>query len=292
MFDKFRFAAGSAPMKRPVADEATPRLPPKKAKPAVLVRKWQERYHGICDACFEAVTECTHHADVALRLLVVGHNPSDNAWQSGFSYSNPSNRMWKLLMGDFHGQRWRGVLPPDWSMSDQNAMPHELGIGFSDLGHEPGNDAAAYGKATMQRWTREFYDRMRAHIQRVKATLHTGDCNSVYAHGPMLVAFMGKRQYTFLFDPPLKKVETGRQDPSSLPPDWPLPPSCEVWVLPSSSGRAAMTDKARCTPYRDLAARFHAIPWPSPPNSSCCAAISSENDGIKSEDDDSRIKTE
>ncbi|EQC29435.1 hypothetical protein SDRG_12897 [Saprolegnia diclina VS20] len=289
MFDQFRFGAG---MKRSVVDEAPSRPAPKKAKPTALVRKWQERYHGICDVCFDTVTECSHHPDVALRLLIVGHNPSENAWQSGFSYSNPSNRMWKLLMGDFHGQSWPGVLPPDWTMADQNAMPHELGVGFSDLGHEPGNDAAAYGKATMQQWTREFYDRMRAHMQRVQANLHataSGDCSSVYAHGPMLVAFMGKRQYTYLFDPPLKKVDTGHQDPSTLPPDWPLPPSCEVWVLPSSSGRAAMTDKARCAPYRDLAARFHAIPWPSPANASC-HVIKSED--IKSEDDGACMKTE
>ncbi|OQR94071.1 hypothetical protein ACHHYP_01875 [Achlya hypogyna] len=276
MFNNFRYQEASATADRTTAAKrsppTTPRPPVKKTK--CLVRKWQERYHSICDSCFEAVVECEHHPDTPLRLLIVGHNPSDNAWESGYSYSNPSNRLWKLLMGDFHGQSWQGVLPSNWTMTDQNSMPHRLGIGFSDLGHEPGNDAAAYGKATMQRWTREFYDRMRAHLQRVQAAQSCGGtdtCHNIHRHGPMLVAFSGKRQYSFLFDPPLKKVTTGRQDPSSLPPDWPLPPACEVWVLPSSSGRAAMTDAARCQPYRDLAERLHSIAWPSAPNTRCAA---------------------
>ena len=41
-----------------------------------------------------------------------------------------------------------------------------------------------------------------------------------------------------LFDPPLKRVPTGLQH--ALPPGWPLPASTEVWVLPSSSGRAVI----------------------------------------------------
>ena len=54
-----------------------------------------------------------------------------------------------------------------------------------------------------------------------------------------------------------------------LPPNWPLPSSCEVWVLPSSSGRAAMTREQRSEPYERLADRFNVIPWPDPPNWSC-----------------------
>lgn len=30
--------------------------------------------------------------DVPLRLIIVGHNPSEHAWKSGHYYSNPSNR--------------------------------------------------------------------------------------------------------------------------------------------------------------------------------------------------------
>ena len=43
---------------------------------------------------------------------------------------------------------------------------------------------------------------------------------------------------------------------------WPLPSSTEVWVLPSTSGAAAMTVEERVGPYRDMAARLAAVPWP------------------------------
>ncbi|KAF0698714.1 Aste57867_10668 [Aphanomyces stellatus] len=296
MFAKFRFGSGAdgqtsepsdsvgiTPDKRATrskqgrcpTSEDDP-LPTKKAKTQVkLTRKWQERYHSICDACFDQVQECPHYPDQPLKLLIVGHNPSDHAWQSGFSYSNPSNRLWKLLAGDFSNVTWDGVLPKDWAMTDQNRMPHELGIGFSDLGIEPGNDAAAYDKSTMRRWKHAFYDRMRQHLQRVAANLHADEaavpCENPYNHGPLLVAFSGKRQYTFLFDsPPKHAIPNGLQDPKDLPPDWPLPPSCQVHVLPSSSGRAAMTVAQRCKPYKDLAACFHALSkTPPPPNVPC-----------------------
>ncbi|ETV86856.1 hypothetical protein H257_01905 [Aphanomyces astaci] len=237
----------------------------KKAKAAATVaRKWQERYHSICDTCFDQVQECVHCPDTPLRLLIVGHNPSDHAWQSGYSYSNPTNRMWKLLAGEYFKTTWTGVLPPGWTMADQNKMPHVLGIGFSDLGIEPGNDASTYGRKTMTEWKHAFYIRLRRHLHRVAATLHRVDdassCSNEYQHGPLLVAFSGKRQYSFLFDPPSKRaIPNGKQDPSTLPRDWPLPPSCEVWVLPSSSGRAAMSEAQRCQPYMDLAARFHQL---------------------------------
>lgn len=49
-----------------------------------------------------------------------------------------------------------------------------------------------------------------------------------------------------------------------LPQEWPR--ECvlesEVWVLPSSSGRSALTHEQRSTPYRQLAERLHSIPWP------------------------------
>jgi hypothetical protein len=44
--------------------------------------KWQERFHAICVPCFDARRKCDHHAERRLRLLIVGHNPSDHAWMS------------------------------------------------------------------------------------------------------------------------------------------------------------------------------------------------------------------
>jgi TDG/mug DNA glycosylase family protein len=83
------------------------------------------------------------------------------------------------------------------------------------------------------------------------------------AFGPSVVAFAGKRQYAQLFDTIPKRVEVGKQPPGSLPPRWPFcEDATEVWVLPSSSGRAAMTREARETPYLELGARLAEVEWP------------------------------
>ena len=82
-------------------------------------------------------------------------------------------------------------------------------------------------------------------------------------HGPDVVAFSGKRQYAQLFDAVPSRVDAGRQPPESLPPGWPLcPERTEVWVMPSSSGRAAMTREAREGPWVELGTRLATIPWP------------------------------
>jgi TDG/mug DNA glycosylase family protein len=98
--------------------------------------KWQERWHSICVDCFEKKIKCIHYEEKRLRLLIVGHNPSSHAWSSGFSYSNPSNRMWKLLTGDFFALKWEGILPSTAVFLDQNSMPFQLGIGMTSIGLE------------------------------------------------------------------------------------------------------------------------------------------------------------
>ena len=42
-------------------------------------------------------------------------------------------------------------------------------------------------------------------------------------------------------------------------------PHTQVWVLPSSSGRAAMTREAREGPYVELGQRLAPVHWPRPP---------------------------
>lgn len=67
----------------------------------------------------------------------------------------------------------------------------------------------------------------------------------------MLLAFTGKRQWAQLFEPPLKRVTSGLQPDSLRPPNWPTSlGEYEVWVMPSSSGRAAMTNEERLRPYQ------------------------------------------
>uniref|UniRef100_M4C476 Uracil-DNA glycosylase-like domain-containing protein n=1 Tax=Hyaloperonospora arabidopsidis (strain Emoy2) TaxID=559515 RepID=M4C476_HYAAE len=237
--------------------------------------KWQERWHAICDDCFEHVQPCEHYPEHRLRLLIVGHNPSDHAWKTGYSYSNPTNRMWMMLTGTLLPQLGRGIVPSTAKIAEQNAMPLVHGVGFTSIGLKAGNDASKYGKATMEAWRNSFFVRLRRHAARVCLCDHNiatdaavehldgGELTKCQlAHAPMLVAFSGKRQFSWLFSPPLARIKSyGRQ--TRFPPGWPqeLRADSEIWVLPSSSGRAAMTTAQRALPYQELAERVHQIPW-------------------------------
>ncbi|KAH7492232.1 uncharacterized protein KRP23_1144 [Phytophthora ramorum] len=288
IFDKFRFG-----VKRERDEDAAQLLPsvedtaekkdattkrsrrdqkePEREKDTLEKAKWQERWHAICDECFEQVHPCMHYPEHRLRLLIVGHNPSDHAWKTGYSYSNPTNRMWMLLTGTLSPHLWEGVVPATASIKEQNIMPHVHGVGLTSIGLEPGNDASKYGKTTMEAWRDSFFRRLRRHAAQVCLADHShdADCDEKVlktpcklAHAPMLVAFSGKRQFSWLFSPPLSKIENyGKQ--TRLPPGWPheLRADTEVWVLPSSSGRAAMTTAQRTLPYQQLAERLHQIPW-------------------------------
>jgi hypothetical protein len=43
-------------------------------------RGWRERWCAVCDDCFERGYQCTHFPELALRLLIIGHNPSVKTW--------------------------------------------------------------------------------------------------------------------------------------------------------------------------------------------------------------------
>lgn len=59
---------------------------PEREKESPGSGKWQERWHAICADCFEHTQPCVHYPERRLRLLIVGHNPSDHAWKTGYSY--------------------------------------------------------------------------------------------------------------------------------------------------------------------------------------------------------------
>lgn len=252
--------------------------------------RWRERYAPACAACEAARTPCAHTRERPLKLLVCGHNPSDHSWMSGFSYSNPSNNFWRLLMT---GE----IIPKDWTAEDCPRLQRELGIGFTDAGTVPGNDAAKYDRKTMLAWRADLYARLRGHLCRVAAAERASDSRqspgdspgeqtrpswlpsssssftveasalaAERGYGPAVVAFAGKRQYGQLFDRVPKRIETGKQEPDALPPGWPFKKegegATEVWVLPSSSGRAAMTKEAREGPYVELGKKLRGVAWP------------------------------
>ena len=228
---------------------------------------WRERFAPCCRACFSASAPCAHHPERRLRLLIVGHNPSDTAWRTGFPYANGTNRFWKLMaMG--------ALVPPGFAASDADAAPALLGMGITDVGCDPGSDAAAFKRAAMRAWRGELYGRLVAHCARcaawagaqndaqLAAAAGGGDVAALAAHAPRVVAFSGKRQWCELFEPPLKRCGTGARPAAERPPGWPAAlAACEVWVLPSSSGRAVMTKEEREGPYRALGERVAQLPW-------------------------------
>eukprot|EP00802_Teleaulax_amphioxeia_P014162 Tamp_14223.p1 GENE.Tamp_14223~~Tamp_14223.p1 ORF type:complete len:404 (+),score=53.22 Tamp_14223:112-1212(+) len=244
---------------------------------------WRERWCGVCDDCFEKGRQCFEYPELPLRMLIVGHNPSVKTWEVGVAYGNPSNRFWGLL-------RSSGILPAEWRPDERlsvinNRMPYELGIGISDLGCLPGSDAASFGGDIMRIWRDDFYRRVHAHVRRVHVSQdRTKDEQEVKVEDaaaererereragasgtqgwgyPSIVAFTGKRHFAALFDPPLKRVQNFGPQPLHLrPPAWPFPESSEVWILPSPSGRAAMTAAEREAPYVQLGKRLASIPW-------------------------------
>jgi hypothetical protein len=98
---------------------------------------YRERWRGLCSDCFhDRVALCAHHIERPLRAVLIGINPSEHAWQSGYLYSNPTNHMWRLLQGEVGGAvvPFDGVVPKGWRIDpDQNRMPSELGVGLTDV---------------------------------------------------------------------------------------------------------------------------------------------------------------
>ena len=163
--------------------------------------------------------------------------------------------MWKLLTGNFVGG-YRGCVPSGTPLEFQNQLPNQLKIGFTPVAVIPGSDAAEFSDDFMRSWVPNLHARLVAHRDRVRKNEHSNEYE-----GPSIVAFTGKRQFMMMY--PTKKEEPrslpfGRVPAELLPSTWPLDKQkCQVWVLPSSSGRAAMTHEQRAGPYRALAEEYH-----------------------------------
>ncbi|KAF8069663.1 Tdg [Scenedesmus sp. PABB004] len=203
--------------------------------------------------------------DAPLRLMLVGHNPSEHAWMSGHYYSNPGNHMWRILSAV-------GIAPPASGPAADDALPAGAGVGFTDVGAgQPGTDSSGFTSADFQRWRAGFYARLAAHARRASASI---GCACGACGAPALVAFTGKRHYVELLNlgdagalrgaarTASSAVALGPQPPGALPPGWPLPRDTEVWVLSSTSGASALTNQQRAAPYEALAQRLAQLPWP------------------------------
>eukprot|EP00890_Picochlorum_soloecismus_P005107 jgi/Picsp_1/5598/NSC_02957-R1_g u mismatch-specific dna glycosylase len=219
---------------------------------------------------------CNHRGcPVLLRLLIVGHNPSQVAWEKGHYYANPNNWMWRILIETgIADERFVFSADEDW------LMPGKCGVGFTDVGSGvPGTRSGSFSSSYIRdSWRGPFFDRLRQISGRAGAYWKCR-CSNMCG-SPAIIAFSGKRQFIELFDSKEQspdyeviksnrcpvEIQYGRQH--VLPSGWPLPgASAEVWVLPSTSGAAAMTRDDRFGPWQRLADRLGEIPFP---RSVCC----------------------
>ncbi|KAG1651377.1 hypothetical protein FOA52_006965, partial [Chlamydomonas sp. UWO 241] len=119
-----------------------------------------------------------------LRLVVVGHNPSEASWRAGHFYAHPANRMWPILIKT-------GLAPPgSTGAHDDDRCAAEAGVGFTDLGTgHPGTDSSRFSSTVLGAWRQGFYERLAAHARRTCASV---GCSCGSCGAPAVVAFSGK----------------------------------------------------------------------------------------------------
>ncbi len=173
------------------------------------------------------------YGEMPLSVLFIGHNPSEHSWESGHYFSQPSNRFWRLLIES-------GIVEVGIDAINDDLLVDKYSMGFTDVVRIPNSDSSSIKRQTFVEQRTLFYKRIIKHANRVNAQ-------------PQRIAFVGKRQFSMLFDPPLKSVRLGLQ--SAAPPGFPF--EGEIWVLSSPSGRAAMTWRDRLEPYVAMSKSMH-----------------------------------
>lgn len=170
--------------------------------------------------------------DPPCHTIFVGHNPSMATWNTGHFFASPSNRFWDLM--EHSGLSGSGLAKND------DEMVEKLGFGFCDVVEQPGNIAGALSRKEMTACAPEFLNRIEKYAKSMNGSLKR-------------LCFVGKRQWKFLFTPGLSKAEHGIQSNLLRPKGWSATlEDLEVWVLPSTSGRAVLSWEERMTPYADL----------------------------------------
>lgn len=280
-----RFAFGSRPIRCSSGDNKEPKekhcSTSSETKDSHEGHKDTTKKHGFPRVLYKS--DCIKDgktAPIALRLLIVGHNPSEASWNRGHYYANPNNWMWRIL-------HETAIVDRNIVMScEQDAqMPRLYGIGFTDVGGGVrGTHSSTFsGKHVYEHWRGTFYDTLREICENTCKEL---ECCCSTCGCPRLLAFAGMKQFVQLFQSRERKkgcdrgqeildrdtkvtlasvcpekVHFGRQ--FVLPRGWPLDTSkTEVWVLPSTSGAAAMTRDDRIEPWQRLAHRLSEIEHP------------------------------
>eukprot|EP01039_Chlorochromonas_danica_P012283 gene12283-14004_t len=125
----------------------------------------------------------------ALRMVIIGHNPSHQSWTKGHYYANPANRMWPILSKT-------GIVPKSFTCYDDQHCPSQVGIGFTDclLGHCE-THSARIDDNNLVASKASLYARLIDHCHRVSQDWGI----PIEMAYPRVVAFAGVRQYRALF---------------------------------------------------------------------------------------------
>ena len=78
-------AAAAAAAAAPAVKRPKPELQQPVIAPDGL---WRERYASVCEPCYRAAIPCLHFSEVPLRLLIIGHNPSDHTYDDFCIYKS------------------------------------------------------------------------------------------------------------------------------------------------------------------------------------------------------------
>lgn len=169
-----------------------------------------------------------------LRVVFVGHNPSTKSWTTIAPYAHGSNHLWKIL-------QTTGLVPQELCEPRlHTCLPERVGIGFIDLFVSSGSDASRVQPNAEKdmKWRRLFLERFE------RATM---------GKAPMVVCCVSKivgRKMLGGWKGEFGCVGNGRE--------WQLKglEKSEIWVMPSTSGRAGMTWEQRVGPFKKLAERL------------------------------------
>jgi G:T/U-mismatch repair DNA glycosylase len=174
--------------------------------------------------------------DSSMHTLFIGHNPSNSTWETGHYFANPTNKFWKLIDDS-------GLLNSVQQENDaervqiNDDMMVASGFGFTDFIEMPGNDANAIKMADILANKELFIRRIENYANGINSQLKR-------------ICFVGKKQWKQQFSQPLAKCEHGLQDADLRPLHWPKQiNNLDIWVLPSPSGRAVISNSERLKPY-------------------------------------------
>jgi TDG/mug DNA glycosylase family protein len=140
-----------------------------------------------------------------LDVVFAGINPGERSAQLGHYYAHPGNAFWRALEASPLAE---GVVRP----GDDRALPNRLGIGFTDVVKRVVTDS-----------TRVTAEELRAAAPHFARRI-------AYAH-PRAVCFTNTRAFETLFPRAWRARNWGAQRLRLA--------DAEVWVMPSTSGRAA-----------------------------------------------------